>query len=809
MEENKNPSKSVWKFHSEDQRKRSHSSTDQKLSFRLELCSDDEKPEEKSAEVEDVSSSESSSTPKKKKTQEVDKELMPQVLNEMEEEIERQLDSKAEKTNLTVTNVKNILKSVITNEDVMAMVRQSLHNEQEGLDVKCIYEPKLTRAKAKELLKLQPLPVNLWPITSVAQSPSKSECHVLIQQELPEDSSDEEYNPNEDDQSDDDDEKNASSVASDVDSSPATPVSSCASTSMDDSPTVWTQDGMFKIPLENIGQRTRSKLCLSDTPLEAIEQAFIPPDITTDMYDWACDNEDWKDFLQEFAKPLDSEPAIVDDPEEDPEYNVLADEEEEVVDKEELRMDRAVKVSRKELNELMAELFDFTENVMHHASDDEDSKSDRPEAGKKAVSTESSGDSVQVNSTGADQQPTFYNQSSHPTYPVPTIVPNSVCSLPPNVQFPSTAQQLSHCNQKENWSSGPTQGTTSSNRVPCTPNSKTAARNAFSPLDLNEPYNASGMFQSSGFRTPVKDPGPEIEEAVQSFEGAEQSRRSAAPVEVKVVAVEQLLLLQQQMRQHVQLTTQHFLQCYQHPELSKYADQCRNILLNLENQAKEKGHDDAVFKASNLKSAIQVVKAWESLFAVPEVATSIKGFMEKMYHKHASNKKLRHDQAPEDLLFPPPFLELVAASRAFPYPRLLPPVPFFKRGSRPVRKKFYDSEVRLIIYGLDTYTEVVRNTESKFSVKEREWDVCPLIIENLVPSADFTSIKNLIMKKRYNRINNPIKEYYDHKKLPHIVHYVIPIKEGITLLEQPLNLLPNLWKNFVRLKRRKASQESP
>lgn len=64
---------------------------------------------------------------------------------------------------------------------------------------------------------------------------------------------------------------------------------------------------------------------------------------------------------------------------------------------------------------------------------------------------------------------------------------------------------------------------------------------------------------------------------------------------------------------------------------------------------------------------------------------------------------------------------------------------------------------RLIIYGLDTYTEVVRNTESKFSVKEREWDVCPLIIENLVPSADFTSIKNLIMKKRYNRINNPIK----------------------------------------------------
>lgn len=40
-----------------------------------------------------------------------------------------------------------------------------------------------------------------------------------------------------------------------------------------------------------------------------------------------------------------------------------------VVDKEELRMDRAVKVSRKELNALMAELFEYTDMM---SSDDED-----------------------------------------------------------------------------------------------------------------------------------------------------------------------------------------------------------------------------------------------------------------------------------------------------------------------------------------------------------------------------------------------------------------------------------------------------
>lgn len=55
---------------------------------------------------------------------------------------------------------------------------------------------------------------------------------------------------------------------------------------------------------ETIGMRTRSKFSLNDTPLEIIEQAFIPPDITEDMYDSACENDEWMEFLSEFTKPL-------------------------------------------------------------------------------------------------------------------------------------------------------------------------------------------------------------------------------------------------------------------------------------------------------------------------------------------------------------------------------------------------------------------------------------------------------------------------------------------------------------------------
>lgn len=77
-------------------------------------------------------------------------ESIPEALDglgEMEEEIERQLDAKAAKTNLTATNVKNLLRHVITNEHVMAMVQRRLNKNTD--DDGIVFEPKLTRSKAK------------------------------------------------------------------------------------------------------------------------------------------------------------------------------------------------------------------------------------------------------------------------------------------------------------------------------------------------------------------------------------------------------------------------------------------------------------------------------------------------------------------------------------------------------------------------------------------------------------------------------------------------------------------------------------
>lgn len=79
---------------------------------------------------------------------------------------------------------------------------------------------------------------------------------------------------------------------------------------------------------ESIGQRTRSKLSLSETPLEHLEQQLVPPDITTDMYDWDCEkDEDWDNFLKGLFQTVPQEPNVDDDPEADPEYNILEDHE--------------------------------------------------------------------------------------------------------------------------------------------------------------------------------------------------------------------------------------------------------------------------------------------------------------------------------------------------------------------------------------------------------------------------------------------------------------------------------------------------
>ncbi|KAH9370058.1 hypothetical protein HPB48_001935 [Haemaphysalis longicornis] len=285
-----------------------------------------------------------------------------------ETDLDRFLEDTAEKNNLTVQNVKNIIRKVVTNTRVLAMLQKSslsqVAAEAAGVDLESQpFEPKFTRAKAREIMEKQPH--LLWPVSPMKVTPP-STSQQLLQQEFPDDSSsDDEYQPASEESEDD-----------------TEPPSSVATSAPPFSPPY--PDGVWESPEKQclcrdplslqegvIAERTRSKLPLHDTPLECIEAQFIAPDITTDMYDTECDDEEWKEFLCSLVKPFEREDTHEDDVE-DPEYNFQEEEEENDLDSWDLRNDPAVMITQKEVSELMTELMQVaTRELLETEEEDE------------------------------------------------------------------------------------------------------------------------------------------------------------------------------------------------------------------------------------------------------------------------------------------------------------------------------------------------------------------------------------------------------------------------------------------------------
>nr|CAD7431732.1 unnamed protein product [Timema monikensis] len=612
-----------------------------------------------------------------------------EVLSTMEDELEKQLDAKASKSNLSVANVKNILKHVITNEHVLAMVRHTMKgNVINNEDLP--FQPKLTRAKTKELMKAQP--ELSWPVTAVTPIKKPLKCHVLMDQELPEDSSDEEYNPNDEDQSDD--EKENESMASDLDSQPRTP----ATITLPPTPiindistqTSWTDDGLFKMPQENIGQRTRSKFSLSDTPLETIEQAFIPPDITTDMYDLECDDEDWNNFLKDFTKPLTPEEVndtVEDDEDADPEYNILADEEE-VVDHEELRMDRAVKVSKKELNALFNELFEYTEM---RSSDDEE------------------------------------------------------------------------------------------------------------PRNMTEPTEQIFLLEPELLDLPketIEVPPPPAVEMQQQLD----------PEFVRLTE-QQRLILDQQMRKHVQLTTQHFLQTYAHPHFSHFAPKCKEFLRYVRSplfRATTTPQDTLrtfVHESQLTTGVIICARAYPHSWTVqmrtqpPTFLVFLSAGCSYMENEVEQGDIMRKKRRVHVFTFTKQLLDLVSNSEVFLYPLLLPPIPF--RSDIITHNLYLPPENELIAIGLEQFENYMKN-DSSFYKKRKLSVVVPLVIKHMMPWRDHRLLLKYIRRAK-TIPSNPIQYYLENNVAPVTEHFVIPFSLDSVKPpnKQPKELLPSVWREHI------------
>ncbi|XP_051246664.1 GON-4-like protein isoform X3 [Dicentrarchus labrax] len=269
------------------------------------------------------------------------------------------------------------------------------------------FEPKMTRSKFKEVVE-KGVVIPAWNISPIKKTSDVNKAPQFVDIPLAEeDSSDEEYHPDEEDE---DETAEDTFQESDMESTASSPRGSRLNRMEEDSCSPWqtsrsrsrrlragsvamgpppppkapapkVTDSTFLEKLHAVEEelavcmepyqplsesedevglmayRTRSKRPLRDVPLGRLEAELRAPDITPDMYDSSSTHEDreWTDWLRGLmTSDMDNEEEC--DDEDDPEYNFLADIDE--PDQEDYRDDKAVRITKKEVNELMEELFE-------------------------------------------------------------------------------------------------------------------------------------------------------------------------------------------------------------------------------------------------------------------------------------------------------------------------------------------------------------------------------------------------------------------------------------------------------------------
>ena len=299
-------------------------------------------------------------------------------------DMDQNLDAKAKSINWGRKQVKMVLRAIVQSEEMMIMLRNAGVATGEKQPQQ---EPKMTRAMTKKVVEAGgEVPFIVPPAT-----PVKEDLARLFAEDLNEEDNDPEYNPEADTNLSDDED----SLFTSDQSGAGTPVtvntdsrlSLCSSAVSTPTSCHRPTPDQFKRPFRALcGDRlqasrtldfdsepeagagrvysTRSRVNIRHQAIEELEQQFVPPDITPDMYELPNENDDnvYLEFLKTFwSGPVDKDKHAdemeVDD---DPEYVFCQDvADKETKDHEELRYDKATKITKKEHADLMAELHEI------------------------------------------------------------------------------------------------------------------------------------------------------------------------------------------------------------------------------------------------------------------------------------------------------------------------------------------------------------------------------------------------------------------------------------------------------------------
>ncbi|XP_025419428.1 uncharacterized protein LOC112689793 [Sipha flava] len=697
---------------------------------------------------------------------EAEKELVA-ILNDSQPDsnvdIDQTLNDKAMKNQLTKRNVKNLIKNVLTNDDVAIMLRQTLNDD---LDGNCLYEPKLTRAKIREMSITYPpqlSPIQQQPIIS------ESECRLLIEKEFPDDSEDEEYHPDKTLEEEEDDDYDDESKCTEINKSFETDCEAESSVNIKEKAVVLNDK-------ETIGMRTRSKLSLNDTPLEIIEQAFIPPDITEDMYDSACENDEWMEFLSEFTKPLEF--VQNDDNEDDPEYNVLCDDDFTSVDQEEFRIDKSVRISRKEYNDLMNELYEFTESYIEFnggnvgelletnavITDFENDKNTvKPNHSSLSMSVCTPNNSELKSNSNCIINDNIIDKNFSPSTSAYTLnvldwKSNTTCSTIDNIEaiskvtypfFPVNTLNYSDCKLSTAWS--------------------------MNDLQMTEVVNYSTQLGEE----------PNLSDLNNHQMSISAEKTNLVPQNIivcdkkKGMSTEQLFLLKQQLAQHVQLITQHYILCTKEKSYKILCRKLKNMLNIIKKISEHK-----IYTPINLSTSFEFIQEWIEI-QNDDIDTNWNNISLPLYLK-------------EFMLF--------YDRPVFIYPHLLPSKTFsLDYETHPMGPSEEKVLVHKINYLFKRLTELHR-TRAKYK-NSNIFDMLPMILK-IVQKRWFshrklTDLKMLITRRKKTLEPKPLKKYLVDGEIE-IPRHIVDIGNLFAskcLLDFDIKQFPTSWKHYVRQKK--------
>ncbi|XP_075981304.1 uncharacterized protein LOC142979948 [Anticarsia gemmatalis] len=695
-----------------------------------------------------------------------------EVLPENALEMEKNLHASAVKNNLDETSVRKILKKVVTNDHVLALVKLREEEEDSGPEENSL-RPKLTRAKVKELMKVSPKAA-AWNLENLELTPIKHipvktrpEVKALIAQELPDDEDDDEYEPTHEDVPSDDDQGLES--CSDLDSQPRTPATprSLHTTS----PKV-VQDGPFKVPLDvstptrrkldleeeaTIALRTRSKLSLSSTSIEHIESTFVPPD---DLPMPAVDDL-WNQFLNECLNPA-STSKHEDDDETDPEYNVAADPDAHDEDEETLS-NSIIKISKKELNDLVTELF----NIMPEAAADDDLMADNLAS---SVLTEHSQQEISGRWEGKQE---------------PMSDEDRRANLSDRITFEKRSYTRFSIGKSE----------------PPDPPEQTLTKKSKSKEDAPQQNSVVDI----AIEEREDDGGGHMRGAPPLLQRhLRQPKTQCVTIQVDnglKILPEQVAILQQQLRQHIQLATSNYLQLYIHPVHWSMAPTYKEYLESLSKLCES--NPKSVARVCNLQPALELVKTWEST-----VSANTPENKEMVEFIHRESERCRRRFSNKSLYvgeFHSTFLSTVANSGVFLYPHLLPPMPY--RADHTRRYSYTRAEDALIALGLDQFWDYVENNPAMFKLKpvpnprHRPGYVAALtlVVKHMFPWIPYKILSGHIqfVRKSANDKDNPINKLFESRTITPVCHRLLPYNPRLSLYEQPEHEVPRIWIRYL------------